>query len=153
LTLPAAEAMANVVYGLHETTFGGPSGFVGTLTLPGFISTDTTFPVSDFTVSNNGLGYTSIEFAPDSSSGNCSFFHGPPCDLINLENPNFTIFYGFTPGTFSKTSQNSVFGDDDSMELTISIPEPSTWALMLLGFGLLGGAGYWTRRWSVAVPA
>jgi hypothetical protein len=50
LMLPAAEAMANVVYSLHETTINGPSGFVGTLSLPGSISTDTTFPVSDFTV-------------------------------------------------------------------------------------------------------
>jgi hypothetical protein len=32
-------------------------------------------------------------------------------------------------------------------------PEPSTWALMLVGFGLLGGAGYWTRRRSIAIPA
>jgi hypothetical protein len=30
------------------------------------------------------------------------------------------------------------------------VPEPSTWALMLVSFGLLGGAGYWTRRRSVA---
>jgi LPXTG-motif cell wall-anchored protein len=34
-----------------------------------------------------------------------------------------------------------------------AIPEPSTRAMMLLGFGLLGGAGYWTRRRSVAVTA
>jgi hypothetical protein len=27
-----------------------------------------------------------------------------------------------------------------------AVPEPSTWALMALGFGLLGGAGYWRRR-------
>jgi hypothetical protein len=31
-----------------------------------------------------------------------------------------------------------------------TIPEPSTWALMLVGFGLLGGAGYWRRGVSVA---
>ena len=43
-----------------------------------------------------------------------------------------------------------MIGDDDNMELanvqTTTIPEPPTWALMALGFGLLGGAGYWTRR-------
>jgi hypothetical protein len=33
------------------------------------------------------------------------------------------------------------------------VPEPSTWALMALGFGLLGGAGYWTRLRSVVVAA
>jgi hypothetical protein len=28
----------------------------------------------------------------------------------------------------------------------IAVAEPSTWAMMLVGFGLLGGASYWTRR-------
>jgi hypothetical protein len=48
--------------------------------------------------------------------------------------------------------------EGESANFTVSgdvasvVPEPSTWALMALGFGLLGGAGYWRRR-SVAVAA
>jgi hypothetical protein len=34
-----------------------------------------------------------------------------------------------------------------------AVPEPSTWALMALGFGVLGGAGYWSRRRSVSIAA
>jgi hypothetical protein len=83
----------------------------------------------------------------------CFHFEVGSCDLINLEAASFTTPYGFTPGTFSKTGQNLAFGDDASMELTISIPEPSTWAMMLAGFGLLGGAGYWTRRRTVFIAA
>jgi hypothetical protein len=33
------------------------------------------------------------------------------------------------------------------------IPEPSTWAMMAIGFGLLGGAGYWRRRSARLTPA
>jgi hypothetical protein len=36
--------------------------------------------------------------------------------------------------------------------VTSTITEPSTWAMMLLGFGLLGGVGYRRRR-SVAIAA
>jgi hypothetical protein len=30
--------------------------------------------------------------------------------------------------------------------VTTSVPEPSTWAMMLLGFGAFGFAGYWSAR-------
>jgi hypothetical protein len=38
------------------------------------------------------------------------------------------------------------------VEGVTGVPEPSTWAMMLVGFGLLGVAGYWRRR-SVAIAA
>jgi hypothetical protein len=34
-----------------------------------------------------------------------------------------------------------------------AIPEPSTWALMALGFGLLGNAGWRTRGRSISIAA
>jgi hypothetical protein len=52
--------------------------------------------------------------------------------------------YGF--GTDSGETGNGTF------TLT-AIPEPSTWALMALGFGALGLAGYWSRRRSVSIAA
>jgi hypothetical protein len=39
-----------------------------------------------------------------------------------------------------------------SGSLTV-VPEPSTWALMALGFAGLGFAGYWSRRRSVSIAA
>jgi hypothetical protein len=41
----------------------------------------------------------------------------------------------------------------DSFTLVIGAPEPSTWAMMALGFGLLGGAGYYWSRRVVSIPA
>ena len=65
---------------------------------------------------------------------------------------------GLTPGTYVYTWGGATVGatvlGDDSLTVHIgpTIPEPSTWAMMALGFGLLGGAGYWRRR-SVATAA
>jgi hypothetical protein len=52
--------------------------------------------------------------------------------------------------SFPPSNSNSNFARGT---VTGGIPEPATWALMLFGFGLLGGAGYWTRRRSIAVAA
>jgi hypothetical protein len=38
-------------------------------------------------------------------------------------------------------------------EVASAVPEPASWALMLVGFGLLGGAGYWAQRRSASFPA
>jgi hypothetical protein len=60
---------------------------------------------------------------------------------------------GATPGVYKwkwGTGANQNFTLDIVAPTTV--PEPSTWAMMALGFGLIGGAGYWRRR-SVAVAA
>jgi hypothetical protein len=161
LTLPVAEAtaaVATVVYTLQENV-GGGGGFAGTLPTADFIQTDTTFPIGDFSsISSNPFHITSVEFAPDVSGGGCTNTGPSTCDLIQLSDGSD---YGFPVGTFSQFGQNtsSVPDGEITMALTVSpvgvstVPEPSTWAMMLLGFGLLGGASYWTRRRSVAVAA
>jgi hypothetical protein len=60
---------------------------------------------------------------------------------------------GLTPGVYRWTwGATSSVTTDGSFTLIIGVPEPSTWAMMALGFGLIGGAGYWRRR-SVAIAA
>jgi hypothetical protein len=161
LTLPVAEAtagVATVVYDLREIISSAPF-FEGTLQTADFISGDTTFLVGDFSsVPSNPDGITSVEFSPDFSGGGCTDFGLSTCDLIQLISGGH---YGFPVGTFSQFGDTTAvnFDGEITMELTVSpvgvstVPEPSTWALALVGFGLLGGAGYWTRRRSVAVAA
>ncbi len=86
-----------------------------------------------------------------------SFGTGVFADLsINAPGLDFTQFSGggplfsgpgnapvFAPGTFQMTnaffpSQNSTLVISE--QVTAAVPEPGTWAMMLLGFGFIGGA-------------
>jgi hypothetical protein len=148
LTLPVAGATAgapNELYTLQET-ISGILGFEGALPVSDFISTPTTVPIGEFShVSRNPNGITSVKFSPDLSEGRCADFGLSTCDLIQLING---FDYGFPAGTFTKFGQNTATDGDVSMKLTVlqvpapSVPEPSTWAMMLLGFAGLSFAGY-----------
>jgi PEP-CTERM motif len=58
---------------------------------------------------------------------------------------------GLTPGTYVYTWGSGDHADSLSMNIE-AVPEPSTWAMMLLGFAGLGFAGYRQRR-KLAVAA
>jgi hypothetical protein len=51
---------------------------------------------------------------------------------------------GLTPGRYVYTWGSGA--DADSLSLNIGVPEPSTWTMMLIGFGGLGFAGWRARR-------
>jgi hypothetical protein len=60
--------------------------------------------------------------------------------------------------TFSATGNTQIFGvgfsndanlgsfEFDNVALTAAVPEPATWAMMLLGFGMIGAASRYRRR-------
>ena len=100
----------------------------------------------------NGLGFQSMEFTImadgvevlDVTFGSLaiaeSFFQGDVIDLGANFGPNIDLTFGYTlvadgPGGFG-------------FELAIggAVPEPSTWAMMLVGFAGLGYAGYRRAR-------
>jgi hypothetical protein len=45
------------------------------------------------------------------------------------------------------------FNINDTVNVTDPVPEPSTWAMMLIGFAGLGFAAHWRRRKSVGAFA
>jgi hypothetical protein len=62
------------------------------------------------------------------------------------------VSLGLTPGTYAYTWGSGA--DADSLTVKIgAIPEPATWAMMMLGFGGLGFAGYRAARTRAALPA
>ena len=66
-----------------------------------------------------------------------------------LDNQLVTItgLGAFTQVTFSST------GNAFEFSLGSGVPEPSTWAMMLVGFTGFGFAGFWAQRKRVAVTA
>ena len=56
-----------------------------------------------------------------------------------------TIIFGLATGTFE-----SRVSDEFSVSATV-VPEPSTWAMMALGFGLLGYSGFRRSRATVSI--
>lgn len=106
--------------------------------------TDVEIPGDQFTFFDNGvlLGTTSNP-TPDTTVnvGECI-----SCALASNEFSHGTFTLG--AGTHSLTGvQDGVinFGDGD-FEITTGVPEPTSWALMLLGFGGMGAAIRSRRR-------
>jgi hypothetical protein len=69
--------------------------------------------------------------------GSSTFVTESPTDLTNISQLDINIV-SFTP-------ESATFAVDNIV-LSTTVPEPSTWAMMLLGFAGLGYAGYGARR-------
>jgi hypothetical protein len=54
-----------------------------------------------------------------------------------------------TPGLY-KWTWGSRANQNFTLEIGTAVPEPSTWAMMALGFGLLGLVGYRKTRGALA---
>ena len=104
-----------------------------------------------------GLGFQSMEFTIqadgvevfDVTFGNLaiaeSFFHDNVIDLGADFGPNIDLTFGYT------LIANGLGGFGFDLAIGGAVPEPSTWAMMLVGFAGLGFAGYRsTRRGAVA---
>jgi hypothetical protein len=154
-------AMATV----YDWSYSDPAGDTGsgTLTVTGATSP---FTMTDITGTYNGSSINTPGVLPP---GTCC---GVPANdnlVFVPPSPNFLDQSGIGFSTASLPAVNLFFDEsvpsyaalngnladenaDGTFTLTTAtIPEPSTWAMMLLGFGLLGGAGYWKRRRSVAI--
>lgn len=115
-------------------------------TAPDFIVPDTTVDVADL---------TSCEAFSNLGPVTCreqGFISGLVDDMVtvsfgvNAVGGTYGIFYYFvdtafgTPGTYEST----LFGTDQQGQLVVTdlgvVPEPASWAMMIAGFGLVGGA-------------
>ena len=116
---------------------------IGTVSVPNGGTISSSNPtLSDITVILNATGLADLNAAagpPGAKFYIGGTFSGPPYVLI----PN--------PGGLTFTNLFNGSGDAAGAVLTASVPEPSTWVMMLIGFAALGFAGY--RRVRAARPA
>lgn len=77
------------------------------------------------------------------------YISGPISGSSTFDNTTIASL-GFTPGTyvFSWDSGGGVVVEDDNITVQVgpAVPEPSTWAMMCLGFAGLGFLGYRARK-------
>lgn len=86
--------------------------------------------VADLNIQSPNLGFTQFTTTPD-------FFR-----FVNAR-PNFTL------GTFELNSIVSGRSTLNISELTAAVPEPGTWAMLILGFGVIGASIRHRRRATV----
>lgn len=88
---------------------------------------------------NQGLTSTPVNDGTNTSNYDTAF-----------ASPKFShASYLLGPGTYSVsgiTHLSPYGGGGAAAELVAAVPEPATWAMMLVGFGVIGGASRYRRR-------
>jgi hypothetical protein len=144
-------ALSSYQFGNAQTSYTG--GF--TLTVPDFITTTTTVPLGNL----SNCSVTESNGAPASCSDQIfNYNYYPGADVIQFvvssANWSAAVNYYFDVDAFATvgTHDTIIFGKDQQGQLIVSaddsaVPEPASWALMVVGFGLAGGA--MRSRWRV----
>jgi hypothetical protein len=141
---------SSITFSLPKQTITPATSLVDTTD---FITT--TFTDKEIIITNNTPGAFADEF-----NGPSYLFSGVTITNVTADSASSPAFLGvpsFTSGDIMVNFAglpNPPSGAQFILDVTSSVvPEPSTWALTALGFGLLGLAGWRSRRRSVAVAA
>jgi hypothetical protein len=97
----------------------------------------------EFTILDNGVEILDVTF--ESLAVAESFFHDSVINLGSNLGPDIDLTFGYN----LVADGSGGFGFD--FAVGGAVPEPSTWAMMLIGFAGLGFAGYRASRKNVAV--
>ena len=96
------------------------------------------FQSMEFTIMADGVEVLDVTFGSLAVAE--SFFHDDVIDLGSDFGPNIDLTFGYT----LVADGSGGFGFD--LAIGGAVPEPSTWAMMLVGFAGLGFAGYRSTR-------
>jgi hypothetical protein len=110
-----------------QVGFNNVSGIFGGVAGVASISFGTDL-FADFNIGGTGLGFVQL------TSNGPDLFTGNPADPV------------FTLGSFNL--RNPFFGQNDVLTISTvaAVPEPSTWAMMILGFASVGLVAYRRKR-------
>jgi PEP-CTERM motif len=145
LIVGASPASAEVTYtftGNFQGSNFNPPNASFSLTLPNFVTSDQTFTAAQANLAcgDNFVACTGITFLTDAD---------PNFAIVTINFTNLTgggaesTFYDFALNTFTTPGvalTDNPVGNDAT--LTTAVPEPSTWAMMILGFCGLGFMAY-----------
>jgi hypothetical protein len=141
----AGAANASVTYVLDADD----AGFQ--LTLPSYVTSYQNFPAAalDSCTPLPNLVCDSVDISPANGGFDALYLNM----LSTTPGLNGAILaWGFTIGALSQDGVHLASNSVDNATLTVTssaaVPEPATWALMLLGFGALGGALRRRRAWA-----
>jgi hypothetical protein len=141
----ASPASAEVTYSFTGNFQGSnfdPPNASFSFSVPDFITSDQTFTAAQVNLAcgDKFVACTGVSFLTDSDTTH---------DVVTINFTNLTgggaqsTFYDFALNTFTTPGvalTDDPFGDDAT--LTTAVPEPSTWAMMILGFCGIGFAAY-----------
>lgn len=130
-------------YGAGSGSFAGlscSSNAGGCGTIADILNFGTFSPITGFLTLATGVGGPTISFDLSSiynSSANADPLTGGTLMFSGLGTINFSG-YDATPGVFTFTAQGNQISSFSAAAISAPVPEPGTWALMLLGFGAVG---------------
>lgn len=157
-TAPAAQAATTVTLGYEGTvsgqnqgsTFNDATTFIGVTTLED-IEDDLSFSFSSFEILFNGTLYTLANASASVGAGGLDLFTdgtlvttfaiagAPSFDGVSISAP-VSLLEGDVFTATPDIGGVLITGGAGVATLAVAVPEPGTWAMLLIGFGALGAA-------------
>jgi hypothetical protein len=150
------ESGGNLAPNISLITIGPPTvatgnldlytGFTGPMSFGSGFLTSATGGSGDLVTIVNEISLEDLLGVP------ASYISGSPLsDSSTYDNQTFASL-GVTPGTYEWTWGGGANADSFTLTTTV-VPEPSTWAMLLVGFGLLGFVAYRGQAGSRLAPS
>jgi hypothetical protein len=136
----------------YSYTWSGPSAGISFTTAPiAGVTMDTTVPAADLTAATNsgswaGCATTDVRLDVGGQGSTEAHLNGPACGVLTVDIfDSYAQFDYTTPGTYTDALTKSTLVVID----VSAVPEPSSFALMLVGIGFLLVT---RKRWASGLP-